>query len=313
MIVLTETATMSLNDTGVVPGVSLTTRGGWPFAVLHLTKGSRAIIAGNAVQGAGAGAVAFSGAVDAIKEPGDSTGDWEFNFIQLLYQPVQKFHYAGFDKSDGSMVLDVTEQIPQYRLDSDAARAPYPVTQAATVTALPRPATARRPKDIRDAPPDLRFSNNFEDHPNVANLFLVNKNYLTGADNYLIRAQVHRYFVTAFVVKDKLNRRFSGYLPLAYMTWKIIWDAAIWWQTTSKTANVMINRKEYTAEAAKKTYPPAEVAKLIETPTTNANEMFSQINFTQFSNAFNATANNRNCTASRGWPSDVAVVMVSYP
>jgi hypothetical protein len=313
MIVLAETTTMSLNDTGVVPGVSLTMRNGLPFAVLHLTKGSPAIIAGKAFQGAGAGALAFSATADAIKEAGDSTSDWEFNFIQLLYQPIQKFHYAGFDKSDGSMVLDVTEQVTQYRLDSDAARAPYPVIQAAGITALPRAATARPPRDIRDAPPDLRFSNNFEDHPNVANLFLVNRNYLTGADNYLIRAQVHRYFVTAFAVKDKLNRRFSGYLPLAYMTWKIIWDAAIWWQTSSRTANVIVNRKEYTAEAAKRTYPPAEFAKLIENPTTSASEMFSQINFTNFSNAFNATGNNRNCTASTGWPNDVAVVMMSYP
>jgi hypothetical protein len=312
MIVLADTATMSLNDTGVVPGVSLTTRRGLPLAVLHLTKGSPAIIAGHAYQGAGAGAVAFSATVDAIKETGDSTGDWEFNFIQLLYQPIQKFHYAGFNKSDGSMVLDVTEQVPQYRLDSDAARAPYPVPQVAKVTALPR-SSAARPRDVRDAPPDLRFANDFEDHPNVANLFLVNKNYLTGVDNYLIRAQVHRYFVTVFVVKDKLNRRFSDYLPLAYMTWKIIWDAAVWWQTSSMTANVIVNRKEYGADAAKKTYPPAEFAKLIEKPTTNANEMFGQINFANFSSAFNATANNRNCTASAGWPSDVAVVMMSYP
>lgn len=310
MIIVTETAKMSLADNGVVPGISLTTRGGWPFAVLHLTKGSRAIIAGRAVQGAGAGALDFSASVDAIMEPGDSATNWEFNFIQLLYQPVQRFVYAGFTSSDGGMILDVTEPTPQYRLDSDPARAPYPVPDAATATPLSS-AAATRPRDIRDSPPDMRFSNHFEDHPNVSNLFLVNKNYLTGADNYLVRAQVERYFLTAFVAKDKLNRRTSDYVILAYITWKTIWDGTIWWATNSKVANVIVNRKVYGAEPAKLTYPPSELAKLVERPTTNRMEMFSEINLFCFQKAFNATANNGYAKALTAWPTGEPIIM--YP
>jgi hypothetical protein len=81
---------MALADSGVVPNISLTQRGGLALAVLHLTKGSRAIIAGRTVQGAGAAAVEFSATVDAIKERGESTTDWEFNFIELIYQPNKK-------------------------------------------------------------------------------------------------------------------------------------------------------------------------------------------------------------------------------
>jgi hypothetical protein len=309
VIILSETAKMSLADNGVIPGMSLTKRLSsgvtLPFAVLHLTKGSGAIIAGHAVQGAGAGAVDFSASVDAIKEKGDSTTDWEFNFIQLLYQPIQKFHYAGFTKSDGSMVLDVTEPIPQYRLDSDAARAPFPVTKAATATVLPQTA-AKRPRDVRDAPPDIRFGNNFEDHPNVSNLFLVNKNYKTGADNYLIQAQVHRHFFTAFVARDKLKRRSSDYIPLAYITWRTIWEGTVYWMTKSNKATVILTKKEYKADPVTTTYPSAPYAKLIEAPTNKSSEMFSEINFTNFKNAFNATADNRNCMASADWPQAVS-------
>jgi hypothetical protein len=308
MIILTETARMSLTDAGVVPGINLTTRGGWPFAVLHLTKGSRAVIAGRTVQGAGAGAVKFSGSVDAITERGDSTTDWEFNFIQLLYQPVQRFVYAGFDRSDGGMILDVTEPTPQYRLDSDPARAPFPISDPANSMTLPPTATTP-PRDVRDRPPDTRFSHQFEDHPNVSNLFLVNKNYLTGADNYLVRAQVERHFFTAFVAKDKLNRRSSDYIILAYTTWKTIWDAMIWWYTASKIADVAMIKKEYKAEPIKYTYPPSQFAKLVERPTTNRMEMFSEINLFCFQKAFNATANNGYAKALTDWPQGETIFM----
>ena len=313
---------MSLADKGVIPGMTITRRGPLEFAALHLTKGSGPIIAGHDVQGAGAGALAFSASVDAIKERGDSTTDWEFNFIQFLYQPIQKFHYAGFTKSDGSMVWDVTEPLPQYRLDSDAARAPFPVPTTATERML-LPQTAweqswiagqqrsaatparGRPRDVRDAPPNIRFENKFEDHPNVSNLFLKNKNYKTGADNYLIQAQVHRYFFTAFVARDKLNRRSSDYIPLAYITWRTIWEATVYWQTISQISTPIMTKKEYKADPVTTTYPSAKYAKLIEAPTRNPNQMFSRINFTNFNNATKATADNRNCMASADWPQAV--------
>jgi hypothetical protein len=308
MIVLSDTAKMKLDDIGVVPGIGLTTRNGLPFAVLHLTRGSRAIIAGNTVQGAGAGALKFSASVDGIMEKGDSTTDWEFNFIQLLYQPVQMFHYAGFHPSDGSMLLNVTEPVPQYRLDSDAARAPYPVSDAAN--AVPMPVPAKPPRDIRDSPPDKQFSNKFEDHPNVANLFLVNKNYLTGVDNYLIRATVQRHFLTAFVAKDKLNRRSSDYVILSYIAWMVIWDGIFFWLTRRKIVNSIVQRKVYIAEPPQTTHPPRALAGLIERPTTNASNMFSEINFTSFNNAFNATADSHYCTASAKWPQGEIILMI---
>jgi hypothetical protein len=56
------------------------------------------------------------------------------------------FRYAGFHPSNGSMLLNLTEPVPQYRLDADAARAPYPVSDAAK--AMPMPAPAKPPRDI---------------------------------------------------------------------------------------------------------------------------------------------------------------------
>ena len=207
------------------------------------------------------------------------------------------------------MVLNVTEPVPQYRLDFDAARAPFPVTKPATATMLPRTA-AKRPRDVRDAPPDIRFANHFEDHPNVSTLPLVNNNYLTRADNYLVRAQVHRYFFTAFVAKDTLNRRSSDYIPLAYITWRTIWDGLVVWKTRSREAAWAMHKKEYNADPVTTAYPPAKYASLIEKPTVNPTEMFSEINTTTFSNALSATANNRNCMASKDWPTDAATIMM---
>src|SRR5262245_49264394 len=107
---------MSLNDQGATPGVTMTSRpaaqGGRNIAVLHLTKNSQAIVAGNRTQGSGAGALEFAASVDATMQKGDNPSDWEFSFIQYLKQPTQKFYYAGFAKSDGGMALNATDARP---------------------------------------------------------------------------------------------------------------------------------------------------------------------------------------------------------
>src|SRR6185436_546602 len=99
MIVLSETAKMALADKGVVPGIDFTYKKGRNWAVLHLSKGSQSLIKNGAYQGVGAGGLKFTASVDVIMEKKDSLYDWEFNFIQLLYQPVQKFLYAGVTRS----------------------------------------------------------------------------------------------------------------------------------------------------------------------------------------------------------------------
>jgi hypothetical protein len=133
MIVLSETVNMPppvYSGGGrpeAKPCLSMTPGPGGNFAVLHLTRGKSAIIAGAASQTPAAAAIEFTASVDVQKQPSDNPGDWEFNFIQLIYQPVLRMTYAGFNRDGGSMVLTMSEAKPQYRLDnSDPATAPFP-------------------------------------------------------------------------------------------------------------------------------------------------------------------------------------------
>lgn len=304
MIVYNETTRMNVVHSGggqadANPDISLTNRGGVYLAVLHLTRGKGRVIGGQTNQGArNVAAIEFSGSVDVTME-GDSPGDWEFNFIQLIYQPLQRLTYAGVTPEDGSMVMTLTEASPQYRLDNaDPATAPYSHRDPAV------PVLGSRGRS--------GFGNSAFDHPNAGNLFLVAKNYVTGKTNYLIRAQKQYFFFTAFVAKDTLNRRSSDYVTLAHVRWMILWDAGIWYNTASFAANPFMMRRKFDVDPVVRAGAPAEFRRMIERPTTDPREMFGAINREQFNSAFNTTSDNRNCQASDKWPVDIAPSFVPH-
>jgi hypothetical protein len=273
--------------------------------ILHLTRGSQYVKQGIVNQNVPQSfAIDFSAYVPVKEERGDNPGDWDINFIQLIYQPVLKLTYAGADPEDGSIVKLLTEPVPQWRLDAIPAKSngtpPFP---------------HNKPKFRIGAtgPDPTRYGNSFGDHPNAQSLFLIQPNLITGRDNYLIRAQKVVHFFTAFVARDRLGRRSTDYIPLAYVQWFAIWDFGIKYYggNPPKSMDKFIIGRQFWVGNVVKQYPPADMARMIERPTTNDNEMYAEINADQVDNAFYAKAINRNNQPFTYWLSDHSASFVS--
>lgn len=297
MIVLSETTDMKViwSDARATakPDVNFFQKQGADWALLHLTRGSAPLLHGNTQQSNAAAAIEFNGAVSVQLESGESgNADWEFHFIQYIMEPVARATYAAPNPVGGSLVLDLTEKNIQFRLDSRTSSAPYPDQKVAQSATGPGGSSQRR--------------NGFVDHPNDA-FPMVWENYLTGANVFLVRLQKQIYFHTAFVAKDKLNRRSTDYIPLANVIWNAAWDFGIAWSKDETDAFQPAPYGLFSTFGVgdvSKTYPPRELAKMFESPTTQASEMYGDIHAGFMAAALGANADNANCHAFRWWPSD---------
>jgi hypothetical protein len=287
MDVLFETANMTVTSsdgrTRARPGLSISYQPGLQKAVLHLTRGSNAIVAGDRNDSAAAAAIEFTGAVEVRLARGESgNAGFEFNFIQYVMEPICRATYAGL-AGEGSIVMNVTEPVAQYRLDSRSDVAPFPNRIPAQSSVGPRGAVLR--------------TNRFGDHPN-GDFYLIWPNRRTQKRNFLVRVQKQLQFLTAFTVK---NRGDSTYQLLSYVNWSAAWDFGVSWRTNAEDASVASAYEQislFNVGDVSREDPPGVLLGLFEDPS---GEMYADIHGRLVQSAL-SEVDNANCSYSVDWP-----------
>jgi hypothetical protein len=188
-------------------------------ALLHLTRNSRALLAGSTDDKA-ASAIHIEGEVTVRLEPRDDINRWRFGFIQLARTTVDLIGYAGFVSSDGKVAQNLVAppimpakyagEAGDYCLDSLRSHMPF--------------TNARPPKVVRDGKGGAKIVVDMDDHP-WQKLPLAIENKTTGQPNFLYRASRHFEAIAVFVARNETN----VIQPLLHAGWGAIWSAGFRW------------------------------------------------------------------------------------
>jgi hypothetical protein len=54
-------------------------------------------------------AIFMDATVKATRAQSDSIGNWDIGFIQVISEPVNTYHFAGLDDTDGSLIMDLSD------------------------------------------------------------------------------------------------------------------------------------------------------------------------------------------------------------
>jgi hypothetical protein len=173
-------------------------------AAFNLTTGFR-----SDPVGVTADALTIGANIQATPGAAENPNSWTFNFVQICEIVQQNLHYAGRQKTDGSIVI--------------TAHLPPALSQNVLLDSMTGidPFTTSSPASFDPGPPP-RYSNLMTDHP-ISWFDIGDENRETKKINWLVEAQEFRRFWTIFTVRDPQGR--LDYL--GYIRWALFYSGRV--------------------------------------------------------------------------------------
>jgi hypothetical protein len=301
MEIVADSVKLTVDSTGVVPGVDITTDG--RNAVLHLTKHAKLLLGETRYTEKEGSAINISGEVKARMNPRDDIRDWEFHFIQLAREIYRYVGYAGRAKTEGSMALNfaVSPLTPakfagEFCLDSGidlngTVVMPFTNLRSPNVTAPDRKGAVTVTTDM-------------DDHPNAV-IPLKTGNLTTKSNNFLYRASAELELLTVFVVRhldDRTGKRVIQ--QLAYVGWSVTWIANFRWVGERCTA--ALRTKEFAVDPGSKgAVPDPDLADMITNPTDRISETYNYLTNWAQKHIYDPGVLQANLSEASTWRDDV--------
>jgi len=290
VFVLDGTAGMTASYDGAKPGIDYVRRGNTYFATLHLTRNKGPILKGTRPSPTEAAAIRLTGTVQVIAGPRENIRDaFEFHIIQLFYLISFKASYAGQNRSDGSMVLDLAGPVSyrgdgKYVLDADPNN-PASLPHADIYTGL------------RQVNPVTWLAIVINDDHPYADVPLLLPNPATGnVTNYLYRVTRQFQVITTLVVID---RGTGDIRPLAWIEWGGYCAARFRWRVDGAGTPLVdapnIESSYFKAWEPKQGMPPHKgVADLIKHPPSEPEDTNNQMTADAYADVIPATGHKVN-------------------
>jgi hypothetical protein len=255
-----DSATIKWSGTGASPNSHL----GLKHALLHLTKNANLSAGdGDVPDTAAAGDAISIEASILVKATPDETGigSLEFGIVQVSQLHTYEFLYVGRLASEGSSVVNIkTGYTKNPSLDVQPNRG----------RSIDDEIFLAKRRSVTRAPGGFKVVVKSGDHPSNT-IPLQFENRVTGAPNFLARAQRSEAFVAYFVARFGTT---EPHTILARIGWAVTWDVDYTWSASTMTATKFVKTSllfpgEPRIGAPDEGDPMAEVARTRSTPTTN--------------------------------------------
>jgi Domain of unknown function (DUF4157) len=231
-------ATMEATYTGATPGVSYVWRSSEPFAVLHLTRNSAAIVSDSARKLSDISAIRITANIPVLTDTRENLADSDlrFRFVQFFALRDKRAYYAGPSSGDGNMYLDFARK-PAFSGEDELMLDTEPKSNIF-------PYFEMYPPHYRRIGPSLwNVTIAMDDHP-FSDLPLRLSNFYTKKINFLCTASKAFNVVTALVVRDYTDASQPKTTLLGQMLWGAELGFSLRW-TKGADHTVVPNPAEY--------------------------------------------------------------------
>jgi hypothetical protein len=306
-----ETA-MEADTEGSKADSYIDTRTGWADttrngrAWLHLTRGAGTALGGGFIEAIVRGAEMAPELVSAIDvtattrlmslDPDSDISHFKFGIIQLVKLNTDTIAYAGRNRREGSIVLELARRPHwpdkfdgKFVLDSYREAIPFVQEQAPKV-------------ELRTGS-DPKVTCKMYDHP-IAFFPLKGQNPRTNCQNFLMRWTSDQEFLTAFVIQNKANNEIR---ILAHFSWRTVWKINYKWTREKCTFEPLSGTDFVVPPKVATKGPPSDstLAEMITRPNMDPRETFNALHDKVRNDATRSLEIGYRALASDSWPAGV--------